>query len=346
MKKNKRILAMMIACLTILCSCTKAEIKEENVPEKAVFNDDEFKEIVAKTLNKSTDELTYDDLKEIIGLDVYYYSERIENTMQYKDVCSVTLKRDGFDEVFDIYYDTPMEEREGLESPLDYSYNQQFEDFEGYEDIKLLKNLKSLSLNSEYILMEDPIKYFSEITSLENVSLYNYVVADLDEISKLTELHTLGIGINLRNIPNGVEIKYIEDLTPLKKLTKLQNLSLSGNIISDLCPLTEIDSITNLSITNAALGDISPVAQMKNLKSVSFYYNGIEDITPLTKLPKLEYIHLDYNYIQDLSPLAELDPNIVKYVSVDMNGFSDDTPLKHLGKDRVNLGYEPNWDYE
>lgn len=346
MKFTKRIIALILIGMAVLCSCAKKEVKN-TAPQKAIFSSDEFKGYVAETLGKPAEELTQDDLDEIVGLDVYFWAERIENTMQYKDVCSITLLKEGFDEVSEIYYNTPKEERDGLETPQDYSFNVQTDDFDAYDDIKLLKNLKSISLYSEYILMEeDPVKYFSDITGLEDVSLYNYAVEDLEEIAKLTELETLGISINLRNIPDGVDIEYIEDLTPLKSLTKLKSLSLGGNIISDLSPISEIESITSLSITNAALSDISPVAKMKNLVDVTFYYNGIVDVTPLTKLPKLESIHLDYNYIDDLSPFAELDPNVVKYVSVDMNAFSDDTPLKHLGKEKINLGYSPSWDYE
>ena len=350
MKATIRILALLLICGSMFFSCDKNKKAVENdvendVVEKAVFKNDEFKSIVATALNKPADELTTDDLAVITGLDIYFYAERIENTSRYKEVCSVTLKKEGFDEVFEVYYNTPADEREGLKTPSDYSYNYQSETFEGYEDIKLLTNLKTISLSSEYqLIQEDPVKYFSDISGLEDVSIYNYVVEDLNEISRLTELTNLNIGINLRSIPDGVKITYIEDLTPLKKLTKLTTLSLSGNFISDLSPLVSLPNLTELSINNAALGDISPVAEMKNLTSVSFYYNGIEDVTPLSKLPKLEYIHLDYNYIKDLSPFRELDPNVVKYVSVDMNAFEDTTPLKHLGKDKVNFGYDPYWE--
>ncbi len=351
MKMTKKLSALLLASALLLCSCSQVESnnKEEASGETvlAEFESYDFKKIICETLDIAPHELTKKDLEQISGLNVYYYAERIADSNEYKPVWSVTVKKEGFDEVFDKYYNTPKEEREGLESPSDYSYNKQLEEFDGYEDIKLLKNLREISLNSEYMLIEeDPVKYFTGLTKLEDISLYNYAVPDLEDIGNFTELRNLGIGINLRNIPDGVEIEYIEDLTPLKTLTKLESLSLSGNIISDLSPITGLDSITDLSITNAALGDISPVAEMKNLKSVTFYYNGIEDVTPLTKIAGLEIFNLDYNYIQDVSPFANLDPNIVKYVSLDMNSISDDTPLKHLGKEKVNLGYDPYWDLE
>lgn len=315
--------------------------------EKAVFKSNDVKELVADLLNKDSASLTYGDLNQIIGFDLYFYSERVNNTNEYKPVWSVTVKKSGFDEVFDKYYGVPSEERQNLENPANYYRNGQFDSFDGYEDLKYFTALTELSLSSEYMLAEfDPSVFFENLTGLENLSVYNYVIPNLDRIGKFTKLRQLSIGINLRSVPDGVQIEYIEDMTPLKNLTLLENLSLNGNIISDLSPITGLDKITDLTITNAALGDISPVAEMKNLKTVTFYYNGIEDITPLTKIPGLEIINLDYNYINDVSPFANLDPEVVKYVSLDMNGITDDTPLKHLGKERINLGYDPYWDIE
>ena len=265
--------------------------------------------------------------------------------MQYRDVCSVTVKKEGFNEVADKYYDTPKEERDGLESPENYYANIRIDKFEAYEDIKLLSGLTEISLKSEYMIFnEDPVKYFKNLTGLRTIDVSNYVIPDLKDISKFIDLQSLSISINQKQIPDGMEIEYIKDLSPLANLTKLESLSLSGNLISDLTPITSLDNLKSLSVTHSALSDISPVANMKNLETVDFFFNSIENVAPLVAIPGLKHINLDYNYIQDISPFADLDPNVVEYVYIDMNGIQVDEPLKKLGKQKVYLGYEPNWE--
>lgn len=359
---TKKLLILSLAVITLLCSCGKANnddsanseneagistVKPFNPKDKATFSNAEFKGIIAETLGVSESALTYEHLNEISGIDVYYYAERVGNTNEYKPIWSVTIKKNGFDEVFDKYYNTPKEEREGLESPSDYSYNKQTDTFDGYKDIMYFTNLKELSFNSEYTIMDfDPVQFFENLTNLESLTLYNYVVTDIERISKFSNLEKLSIGLNLRNVPDGMEIDYIDDISPLSKLKKLEVLSLYGNAVSDITPLISLTKLKELYIIQAALSDVSAVAEMDNLVYVSFMYNAIQDVTPFTKMDNIETINLDYNYIQDISPFANLDPEKIQYVSVDMNAFSDDTPLKHLGKNKVNLGYDPYWDFE
>lgn len=351
MKLTKKMLAILLVSAFALVSCSNTKNEDEVIKESehlqmlAEFKNAEFKDLVAQALDIDPAVLTKNDLNGIIGLEVYYFSERIENTMQYKDVWSVTVKKEGFNEVFEKYYDTPKEEREGLESPENYYVNKYLDEFDGYEDIKLLTGLTELSLNSEYkLIQENPVKYFKNLTGLRELSIYNYVIPDLEDMINFTELRFLSIGLDQKQIPDGVEIEFIEDMTPLASLTKLETISLSGNYISDLSPIASLPALKDLSISHAALGDISPVAKMQNLESVNFFFNGIENVEPLTKIPGLKYINLDYNYIQDITPFASLDPAVVEYVSLDMNGIQDATPLKQLGSSKVNLGYEPGWE--
>lgn len=358
MKFSKRLLAFALISTFMLASCNgnnsgnnnndAIEVSETySATDKANFANSTFKEIIAKTLDIAPNDLTYGDLTDITGLSIDYYSERISNTDEYKDVWSVVVTKDGYDEAFEKYYAVPANERDGLESPQDYSYYENIEEFNGYEDLKLLTELRDLSFNSDYMIIDlNPMKYITNLEKLESLNIYNYNVPDLELTVNFPELKDLAVGINLRNIPDGEKIEYIEDLTPLQSLTKLESLSLSGNIISDLSPLAPLENLTSLSVIQAALTDITPVEHLKNLTSVTFYYNGISDVTPLTKLPKLEYITLDYNYISDISPFTQLNPDVVKYVSLDMNSIEDTEPLRHLGKDKVNFGYDPFWDYQ
>lgn len=358
MKLFKILLSLTVVSALLLTSCINNNKKtnesnetgatEKHLPtDLAVFSDPSFKNIIANTLNIFADNITYGDLAKITGLSINYYAEKIPESNSYKDVCNVVVMKDGFYAAFDKYYSVPADERVDLESPDDYSFSQVIDEFKGYNDIGLLTNLTTLSFNSDYKLIEyNPVEHFTNLKKLENLTFYNYVIPNLELFVNFPELRELSVGINLKTIPDGVKIDFIDDLTPLKSLTKLENLSLSGNIVSDLSPLVSLKNLEILSVNTAALTDISPVEHLKNLTSVTFYYNGISDITPLSKLPKLKYISLDYNYIMDISPFSQLDPTVVEYVSLDMNPIEDTTPLRHLGEDKVNFGFDPHWDVE
>lgn len=366
MKITGKLLALTLAFLTLLCSCNNKKTTDKNIDnsgngvgtdvtekvtinpdDKAVFENTALKDVIANTLRKSPDNLTYGDLTDITGINISYYAEPIDNTNEYRDVWAVRTERTGFNEVFDIYYNTPKEERDSLETPLDYCFTATLDTFDNYNDIKLLTNLKNLSFSSEYTIIDiNPFEFISNSPGLESISIYNFIVPNLEYAGKFTNLRSLSIGINRRNVESIESVNFIEDLTPLKNLTKLETLSIYGSIVYDLSPIEKLPNLSVLSITDGALCDISPVAKMENLTSVTFDYNGIKDISPLSALPKLETINLDYNYIRDLTPFENLNPDIIKYVSVDMNPINNDLPLRHLGENKVNLGYDVFWDQE
>jgi len=327
----------------------KNPIDKNDISDLAIgkFTDYNLQKITAKLFDKSPENLTFGDISQITGVDVYFYAERISNTNQYKKVCSVTVKKQGFDEVFDRYYSVPAQEREGLKSPEDYYYSENIEEFNGYTDLAYFYNLKELSLTSEYAFMDfDPIKFIPNLAHLESLSVYNYHVPSLDGLANYKNLEELSIGLDIRSLDEDLKVQYIQDLTPLSSLKKLKTVSLSGNRVSDLSPLTKLENLSTLTIFRGALNDISPVAQMKNLESITLMYNAVSDVSPLVKLNNLKYINLDYNLISDITPFKDLDPNVVEYVSLDMNGISAEgtLPLKHLGESRVNFGFDPYWD--
>ncbi len=365
MKLYKKIIGIGIAtALLLLSSCSDDTQKSDDVnsgnniidnnninqndsfkDEQPHFGNSAFKNLIAKTLKTNAEDLTYENLAEIYGVDIYYYAERASGTDEYKNVWSVTVMRNGYKDASESYYNAPKEERENLENPADYCYNEKFDSFDGYKDLKLLKNLKEISFNSEYMIIKfNPLQYITELSNLESISVYNYIVSNLDLIKNFKNLKELSVGLNIRNLDDNDDIEYISDLSPLEGLTELETLSLSGNSVSEFSSLAKLPKLKELTCTYSALSDISSVEQLKNLSYVNFIYNGISDVTPLTKLPKLKTIYLDYNYIQDVSPFSELNPDVLEFLSLDMNSISDDTPLKFLGTEKVYLGYTPYWD--
>lgn len=333
---------------TVILNITSCNKNEEFDTKKTTFQDEKFQAIVASAFNKTSAELTSKDYDDITGIDVYYYAERVSdvgNEIQYKDVWSVTLFKNGYHEAYDKYYSVDEDKRDGLISPYEFTYNDKLDNFTGYQDLINFKNVRDISFNSEYSVIEiNPISFIAHMRSLESLSIYNFVVPSLNVVSNFTNLKKISVGLNLRQVGDDQKIEYITDISPLSYLKKLESISLTGAYFEDFTPLSKLNKLTSLSVSMGGLSDISSISELKSLEYVNLYYNGISDVTPLTKLPKLKNIILDYNYITDVSPFASLNPEVVEYVSLDMNSIDDVTPLKHLGKDKVYVGYDLYWD--
>lgn len=345
--KNTRKHLILFLLLSALClalaACAGSSSGTSKTP--VTFNDDAFRAFTARAFGVSEDALDQETLDTVEGLDLYYYAEQPEGSEEYIDVWSVTLYKKGYHTVAGKYYAASAQEREELEKPSDYLYYEKLEDFSGYADLANFRTMRDFSIFSEYRLMNmNLLPYLTRLQGLEKLHIYNYITPDLSQITQLVNLRELSIGMGTRQA-DGLEAKdYISDITPLKSLKKLRDLSLEGTLISDLSPLSSLPELTSLSCTNAALSDISSVEALKNLENVNFYFNAISDVTPLTKLPKLKTIYLDYNYISDISPFASLDADTVEYVSLDMNSIEDYEPLRHLGSSKVYVGFDLNWD--
>ncbi|MBR6562217.1 MAG: leucine-rich repeat domain-containing protein, partial [Oscillospiraceae bacterium] len=105
----------------------------------------------------------------------------------------------------------------------------------------------------------------------------------------------------------------ITDLSPLSKLSNLQELTLGnqssqsgGNRFSDLRPLSGLTGLRKLLLDNCGVQDISPLAGLTGLRELYLSDNQISNISALAGMTKLETLSLDYTGIEDISALAGL----------------------------------------
>ena len=134
-----------------------------------------------------------------------------------------------------------------------------------------------------------------------------------------TELTELSLyGMSLTN----------EDILPLRYMTNLVQLYLTGNYVTDLTPLTGLTGLTRLIMRGNQVSDITPLAGLSNLTWLSLGDNQISDLTPLAGLSDLTILHMTNNHVYDLTPLAELSE--LTGLSVSGNRISDITPLAEL----------------
>ena len=203
-----------------------------------------------------------------------------------------------------------------------------------------LTNLKVLSLRLPVTL--DDISFLSNLTSLQSLNIQDnssgnahIILDDLTPLSGLTKLQELRLGVdgiadfnwaqNLTELREltfwGNEATYT-DLDGLKKLTKLQSLTLPypaivGNEELDPEPydiqgLVGLTELTHLQMY-AGVKDLSPLANLTKLQTL-YIYNGttkpsdtsLEPVRNLTELREFYFYAYGENVSVDLSPLAGL----------------------------------------
>jgi internalin A len=58
----------------------------------------------------------------------------------------------------------------------------------------------------------------------------------------------------------------LRDVTPLSKLTNLQNLDLRGTAVSDVTPLSKLTNLQSLYLDDTAVSDVTPLSKLANLR--------------------------------------------------------------------------------
>ena len=124
----------------------------------------------------------------------------------------------------------------------------------------------------------------------------------------------------------------ISDLTPLRKLKKLQSLDLGYNAISNLHPLAFLENLQWLNLPENKITDIGPLNNLTNLTFLSLrngYYspewagnNAIWNLSPLENLSKLEGLYVDHNPIMGTIDIVQSLPKL-KNLSVGCCGVSN-----------------------
>lgn len=96
------------------------------------------------------------------------------------------------------------------------------------------------------------------------------------------------------------------DLTPLSKMTYLNELDLSGTPISDLSDLRNLSNLIKLNISDTKITDLSPLQYLINLKEIKFNNTKVSNISSLSNNSSLEIVEMNNTLVSDIFPLARL----------------------------------------
>jgi Leucine-rich repeat (LRR) protein len=164
---------------------------------------------------------------------------------------------------------------------------------------------------------------------------HNQGVVNLQGLQQFRNLNSLSI----QNEFQGPDVKKVTDITPLKGLINLTNLSLYGNKVSDLDSLKGLTNLTQLDLSGNQVSDLDSLKDLTNLTNLVLTDNRISDVAPLKGLTHLDSLdlagevttnNLDDNQmmISDVGPLKSLTN--LTFLDLGNNRISDVAPLKGL----------------
>ncbi len=167
------------------------------------------------------------------------------------------------------------------------------------------------------------LKGLDKATNLTYLYLsHPYDISDITPLAKLTKLQELYINDSS-----------ISDLSPLTGLTQLTHFRLLEGYVEDLTPLAGLTKLTELNIGRNMVRDITHLENLTELTRLDIHENPLSNISPLANLRNLNALYLKDNRISDLKPLAGLTQ--LTSLSIDDNLISDLIPLASL----INLRF-------
>ena len=177
----------------------------------------------------------------------------------------------------------------------------------------------------------------SSRTGLTKLYLSGDQISGVSQVAGLTGLTELGLtDMGLTGL----------DLSGLSRLTGLQKLDLSGNLIVNLSPLPSFTQLTELRIGGNSVADLSPLSSLTALEDLYLTGNRIDDFSPLDDLVAdgLRIHGVDdqvagspENYYWDINSAGSLSAESLSRLAGD--GVLDNT---HCGPDLIcpNLAVE------
>lgn len=228
-------------------------------------------------------------------------------------------------------------------------------------DISKLTNFKDLEdLNIGVTKSVTSLEPLKDLTKLKNVEVWGSKFSDLSPLSEknLDELHIseytgsdssvissftnlsfleLGRAENIKDfsfVSKFTKLKrlflsesYVSSLEPLKNLTNLTELDISGDF-SNLTPLHALTNLTRLG-ARGDFSDLTPLKDLTKLRTLTLSSDNLSDLSPIKNLSVLNFIYLTACSLKNIAPLSNL--KILSWVSIGCcNSIENYAPLKDL----------------
>ncbi|MHC5540789.1 leucine-rich repeat domain-containing protein [Singulisphaera rosea] len=178
--------------------------------------------------------------------------------------------------------------------------------------------------------------HLAKLKQLQEISFFDCHVSDLSAVAGLNGLKRLWFMNRDRPVSGGSPV----DLAPLRGLTKLEYLGISGIPVDDagLAQIKGLNQVVTLEITGEGITPVgfADVASMPKLGFLTLWKTSLRDFTPLSPLfPRLKALHiteapLDDESIRGLVGATGLVVLHLRDTAVTDNGLKHLTGLKNL----------------
>lgn len=131
---------------------------------------------------------------------------------------------------------------------------------------------------------------------------------NLDSEPTTEQLHQI---INMQELELA-DNTYIQNLTPVSRLTNLKKLGISNTEITSLFAIQNLANLEELNLNNTHINTLVPLQEMKNLKYLSIVNTPITDLMPLANDSNIEVINADNTNIteSEVIELKEQQPHV------------------------------------
>jgi internalin A len=153
--------------------------------------------------------------------------------------------------------------------------------------------------------------------SIINLYLSDHQITDISPLKRLIQLTELTLNDN-----------QLTDVTGLENLTQLKNLTLNDNQLTDVKGLENLTQLTRLTLNDNKLTDVTGLENLTKLEWLLLFNNKLTGVKGLEKLTQLRGLYLNNNKLTDVKGLENLTQLTELYLN--NNKLTDVKSLENL----------------
>lgn len=182
------------------------------------------------------------------------------------------------------------------------------------QKLKKLKKLDTLRISTCFLDNED-VETLSELTGLKKLYLDNNTdITDVSPLNRLTQLEELSL----------VKTK-TEDISCLDKLVNLKRLNIDKTKVSDLSCLEQYPNLSALNMSGLKKLNADTIKLPESLKELNCMSDRLENLAFLETVPNLTTINAAGNALTEIEILGKYE-NIYS-VTLNYNNIADISPI-------------------
>ena len=93
-------------------------------------------------------------------------------------------------------------------------------------------------------------------------------------------------------------------LSPLSKLSSLQNLNLKGTLINDLYDIRNLIDLEDLNVSHTQIKQIDALVYSMSLRNLDLSHTKVYTLEPIRNLTRIKVLNISHTLVDDLEPIS------------------------------------------